>query len=220
MDAYSKLPQSVNAPLPRDKKDSKVVNKFLEEVLPSKRLNDEELEKIRNMTQTLQAHRKKWAKTASARRRNWLSYKDRRKLKLLDIKKEGQKYTDYVPLHNLWRDYMQDLLDFERFESPDPNHMRDNNERLLKADYHGCLLVVRRSKCPSLIGTAGIVLMDTRNTFKIITREDKIKCLPKENSVFVFELRGFLFTIYGNQFKVKASERVRKRFKQKPTIDF
>ena len=48
--------------------------------------------------------------------------------------------------------------------------------KLLKADYHGCMITVRKTKCPSLLGLSGIVLMETRNTFKIISKDDKLKC--------------------------------------------
>lgn len=49
-------------------------------------------------------------------------------------------------------------------------------ERLLKADFHGSCLTIQRSKCPSYVGVSGIVLQETRNTFKIITQEDQVKC--------------------------------------------
>lgn len=49
--------------------------------------------------------------------------------------------------------------------------------KVLKADYHGCYLTVSKSKCPSYVGTTGIVLMETKNIFKIITKDDKFKCM-------------------------------------------
>lgn len=70
---------------------------------------------------------------------------------------------------------MIDLCTF-RFSSKDSGQRRENNERLLKADYHGCYIVVRRSKCASLLGQAGIVLMETKNMFKVIAKDKKIKC--------------------------------------------
>lgn len=52
-------------------------------------------------------------------------------------------------------------------------HKRDS---VLKADFHGCFLTVSKSCCPSYIGSTGIVIMETRNTFKIITKQNHIKC--------------------------------------------
>jgi len=48
-------------------------------------------------------------------------------------------------------------------------------ERLLKADYHGSIITVTRAKCPSLVGASGIVLQETKNTLKIITKDDRLK---------------------------------------------
>ena len=62
-----------------------------------------------------------------------------------------------------------------RYSSKDPGQRRENNERLVKADYHGCYIVVRKSKCVSLVGQAGIVLMETKHLFKVISKKNKIK---------------------------------------------
>jgi ribonuclease P protein subunit POP4 len=96
--------------------------------------------------------------------------------------------------------------------------------KLVKADFHGsivtgtCVCVygrslieryaceVRRSRNPALVGLEGIVVQETENTFKVVTRSDKLKgacvwagvdlvqlvwmtsfvVLPKQGSVFVF----------------------------------
>ena len=59
--------------------------------------------------------------------------------------------------------------------------MNDSNmaaaqEKLLKADFHGSCVTVQKSKCPSYIGVSGIVLQETRNMFKVITKDDQVKC--------------------------------------------
>ncbi|KAH9955899.1 Rof/RNase P-like protein [Russula dissimulans] len=58
--------------------------------------------------------------------------------------------------------------------------------KLVKADFHGSIVTVRRSKNPALVGVSGIVVQETENTFKVVTRKDKLKVLPKQGSVFVF----------------------------------
>ena len=78
------------------------------------------------------------------------------------------------------------------------------NQKVIKADLHGCLITgmydlnlrrsvaptfflpsalplpafsptVEKSKCPSYVGVHGIVLQETQNTFKLISREDRLK---------------------------------------------
>lgn len=50
-------------------------------------------------------------------------------------------------------------------------------EVLLRCDYHGCKVRVSQSKCPSYVGLSGIIAQDTRDVFKIITKEDKLKSM-------------------------------------------
>lgn len=86
---------------------------------------------------------------------------------------------------------------------------------LQKADYHGCFLVVAASKCLPYVGCKGIVIMETKNTFKIITIKDTVKTIPKNKTIFAFKLRGKIFKIYGNNFRQLPSERCRAKFKNK-----
>ncbi|KAF8442063.1 Rof/RNase P-like protein [Boletus edulis BED1] len=56
--------------------------------------------------------------------------------------------------------------------------------KLVKADLNGALLTVRQSRNPCLVGLSGIVLHETENAFKLITRKNKLKLVPKQNSIF------------------------------------
>ena len=47
--------------------------------------------------------------------------------------------------------------------------------KMMKADLHGAIITVQRSKCASYVGTSGIVLKESRNMFKLITTENKVK---------------------------------------------
>ena len=116
-------------------------------------------------------------------------------------------------------------------------------QKIAKADYHGCLLMVTRSKCPSYIGAKGIVVLETKNTFQIICEDDKLKSInflkfirqfeifnvihvfffgaviPKRDSVFMFTISRWTFTLFGNHMNIRPSERASRKFKSRPTID-
>lgn len=47
--------------------------------------------------------------------------------------------------------------------------------QLYKADYHGALMTVVKSKCPSHVGIQGIAVMDTKNTFKVLGDDDILR---------------------------------------------
>ncbi|XP_064641555.1 ribonuclease P protein subunit p29-like isoform X2 [Lineus longissimus] len=138
-----------------------------------------------------------------------LTTKDKKSARLFEIKPEHQKYELYEPMHQLWKDYMFDLIDFSHFDFRNPSIQ----QALLKADYHGCILTVTKSKCDSLVGISGIIIQETKNTFKIITKDDKLKVLPKRNSIFTFLLKDYVFNIHGDNFLSKTSMRARKTFK-------
>uniref|UniRef100_A0A452UC10 Ribonuclease P protein subunit p29 n=2 Tax=Ursus TaxID=9639 RepID=A0A452UC10_URSMA len=88
--------------------------------------------------------------------------------------------------------------------------------KLLKADLHGALVSVTKSKCPSYVGVTGILLQESKHVFKIVTKEDHLKGL---NCVFTVEIDGFISYIYGSKFQVRSSERSVRKFKAKGTVD-
>ncbi|XP_002762016.1 ribonuclease P protein subunit p29 isoform X1 [Callithrix jacchus] len=157
-------------------------------------------------------HKRKEKKKKKAK---GLSARQRRELRLFDIKPEQQRYSLFLPLHELWKQYIRDLCNGLK---PDTQPQMIQ-AKLLKADLHGAIISVTKSKCPSYVGITGILLQETKHIFKIITKEDCLKVIPKLNSVFTVEIDGFISYIYGSKFQLRSSERSAKKFKAKGTID-
>lgn len=149
------------------------------------------------------------------KRAKGLNARQKRAMKVFQIKPEHQRYELFLPLHELWRQYIIDLCSGLKPKS-NPQFVQ---QKLLKADFHGAIITVVRSKCPSYVGTTGILVQEFKHVFKIITKEDKLKVIPKRNSVFAVEINGFVSHIYGSKFEQRASERSAKKFKVKGTID-
>lgn len=149
------------------------------------------------------------------KRSRGLSARQRRGLRLFDIKPEQQRYNLFLPLHELWTQYIRDLCGGLK---PD-THPQVIQAKLLKADLHGAVLSVTKAKCPSYVGATGILLQETKHVFKIITKEDRLKVIPKLNCVFAVETDGFVSYIYGSKFQLRSSERSAKKFKAKGAID-
>jgi ribonuclease P protein subunit POP4 len=97
---------------------------------------------------------------------------------------------------------------------------------LVSADYHGALVEVVRSRCVSRVGLKGIVVKDTKFTFEIVTEKDVVKAVPKEHTVFRFEVpfeenvkdaegqkKPLVFEIHGSQFQSRAPDRANKKFR-------
>ncbi|XP_029948036.1 ribonuclease P protein subunit p29 [Salarias fasciatus] len=151
----------------------------------------------------------------SSKKAKGLNARQKRAMKIFQIKPEHQRYELFLPLHELWKQYVIDLCNGLKPTSS-PQFVQ---QKLLKADFHGAIITVVRSKCPSYVGTTGILVQEFKHIFKIITKEDRLKVIPKRNSVFAVEINGFTSHIYGSKFEQRASERSAKKFKVKGTID-
>lgn len=164
---------------------------------------------------------KAWSKSKKPRP---LSAKQKRALCIYDITKEQQRYAIYEPLHQMWCEYMQEVLGL----SDGKKTYIDSNSAgpiLCSADYHGALVEVVRSRCISRVGLMGIVVKDTKFTFEIVTVKNEVKSVPKEHTVFRYEVpfektdegrkenKPLVFEIHGNQFENRASDRANKKFR-------
>lgn len=157
-----------------------------------------------------------------------LSAAQKRKLGLNEIPKEQQKYTIYEPLHTLWVGYMREILGLDGETSANAKaHVTPSSggQMLASADMHGAQLSVVRSRCVSRVGLAGIVVRDTRYTFELVTKDNVVKSVPKEHTVFRFEIpllpreegegrrEALVFEIFGHQFQTRAPDRANRKFR-------
>ncbi|KAI1413836.1 ribonuclease P protein subunit p29 [Hypoxylon sp. FL1857] len=156
-----------------------------------------------------------------------LSARQRRSLGLYNVPKEKQKYAIFEPLNRLWLGYIREILGSELYSGG-----QGAAAKLSAADFHGAEIEVSRCGCPSRVGVRGIVFKEARNVFTIITKDDQVKTLPKEGSIFrisvapppppdqvkedatVNERKPFTLEIIGNQFLYRSADRATKKFKQ------
>ncbi|KAI1801166.1 RNase P/MRP, p29 subunit [Daldinia bambusicola] len=152
-----------------------------------------------------------------------LSARQRRKLGLYDVPKEGRKYTIFEPLNRLWLGYIREILGSELYTGG-----QGAAAKLSAADLHGAKVEVSRSSCPSRVGLQGIVIKDARFVFEIITPKNQIKTVPKEGTVFrisvppvqqgntvdsAVDQKAFIFEVHGDQFQYRSADRANKKFK-------
>ncbi|XP_063802101.1 ribonuclease P protein subunit p29 [Pseudophryne corroboree] len=214
---YQKIPQEESKGLGLEMQSSKkaeaFVNAFLKRSMPNlkKKTIQESLE--RKAVVLEHVHKKK--KRVKQKKSKALTAKERREMRLFEIKADQQRYDMYLPLHQLWKQYIRDLCNGLR---PDAQPQMVQS-KMLKADLHGALVMVSKSKCPSYVGLKGIILQETKHVFKIITKEDKLKVVPKLNCVFCTEIDGFITYIYGSRLQMRASERSAKKFKARGSLD-
>ncbi|XP_028812610.1 ribonuclease P protein subunit p29 isoform X2 [Denticeps clupeoides] len=195
------------------KKAQMFVSAFVKNSLPPQR-QDMIKDVLLRKAVVLEYSKRKKKQTRKAKAKG-LTAKEKRQLKVFQIKPEHHKYDLFLPLHELWKQYIRDLCNGLKPES-NPQTIQ---QKLLKADFHGAILTVVRSKCPSYVGTTGILVQEMKHVFKIITKENRLKVIPKRNSVFGVEIDCFVSHIFGSKFEVRSGERSAKKFKVKGTID-
>lgn len=149
----------------------------------------------------------------SAKRRKACTAAQRKALAMWDIPRDKQKYDLFLGLHQLWCQYIENLLEGTAEKS---NAMLD---MLIRADLHGCILRVVRSKCPAYVGLSGIIVQETEQTFRMISKQNSMKVIPKAGSVFEFSLGNRQFTLYGDHFCFRSFDRSARKYSTKTTID-
>lgn len=115
-----------------------------------------------------------------------LTREESTKLGLYNLPTKSLQYTDLMPIHDLWTQYIEKQLDTFLKKREDgrlsvpavfENTYDGFSKTLMKSDLHGSIVTVLASCNPSLVGQSGIVAMETRNTFKIISKDNKIRSM-------------------------------------------
>ncbi|RKF59447.1 RNases MRP/P 32.9 kDa subunit [Erysiphe neolycopersici] len=136
-------------------------------------------------TRRLKRVRRRLARVKNPGRPKPLSSRQVRSLDIFTIPESTKKYSIYAPLHQLWIAYIHEILWDDKGFMP-VNHMQAS--KLCSADFHGAELEVVRSRCVSRVGVKGIVIKDSKSIFELVTSDDEVKIIPKEGTVFRFQL--------------------------------
>ncbi|GAB0132981.1 hypothetical protein EsDP_00001401 [Epichloe bromicola] len=146
-----------------------------------------------------------------------LSSRERRKLGLYDIPKQGQKYDIYKPLYDLWQGYAREILGGDLYRGG-----TEAAAKLASAELHGAQAEVVRSRCSGRVGIKGIIVRDRKFVIEIITEKKGLKMVPKEGTTFRIEVNAgheenskpFAFEVLGDQFMHRSADRANRKFKQ------
>lgn len=77
----------------------------------------------------------------------------------------------------------------------------------------GAQLRVLQAKNKCLIGCCGIVIIETSQTFQIVTKENIVKILPKVGCLFSFDCVGHSLQYYGSHLLLRVTDRIVKKSK-------
>ncbi|KLJ12544.1 ribonuclease P protein subunit POP4 [Blastomyces silverae] len=156
-----------------------------------------------------------------------LSAREKRLTGIYDLPKEEIKYDIFKRLHQMWIEYVHDVLDLKRDNPQTYINPLVHGSLLASADFHGAELEVVRSRCVSRVGVKGIVVRDSKFTFVVVTEKDEAKTIPKEHTIFRFQVplptsggedmetdkSNLVFELHGSQFENRPVDRANKKFK-------
>ncbi|XP_073146587.1 ribonuclease MRP protein subunit POP4 [Henckelia pumila] len=135
---------------------------------------------------SVQVHQK-----SSKRSKKHMSLKQHKKKGTFDLPEEFHKFEIFESMHEKWKSYILRLLN-----NVGKDHLA---QCVLNADLHGATILVVQCKVVSYIGTRGIMIRETEQTFGIITQDNKFRVVPKKLSVFVVLADCWKITLLGDR---------------------
>jgi len=183
-------------------------------------------------TLVLEAQRSKQLSAAKAKKKprvskKMLTAREKRDLGLHRLPKKGLNYQQFKDLHELWKGYMQELLELDKLKQDGwkPGNLLEPKlqqlqMKICRADFHGAIIKVEKADCSSHVGNIGICLMETKHTIQLISLDNKLRIFPKKGTTFSLEVDGFKFSFPGSAMLTKPPDRATKRPKLKMPLDF
>ncbi|KAL0309754.1 UNVERIFIED_CONTAM: hypothetical protein Sradi_5917700 [Sesamum radiatum] len=112
-------------------------------------------------------------KNGSKRSKKHMSIKQHKRSGSFDLPKEFHNFELFKPMHEKWKSYVVQLLKIVgKDQLP---------QCFLNADLHGAIILVVQCKVPAYVGIHGIMVRETKETFGIITQDNKFR-----GSAYVF----------------------------------
>ena len=72
---------------------------------------------------------------------------------------------------------------------------------LLRADYIGAKMTIAHSRSASQIGIGGIVALETKHMFYLVSVDNRLLKIDKKYCTFTVAVQDFEITIYGSNFR-------------------
>ncbi|KIW44069.1 uncharacterized protein PV06_05108 [Exophiala oligosperma] len=123
-----------------------------------------------------------------------LGAKEKRDMGVFELHKDEIKYDVYKNLHDMWNAYMLEVLGYTKDGKVVEGRLdkkltaQSAGGLLASADFHGATLQVVSATDVGKVGIEGIVVRDTKYTFVLVTKKDKVKTIPKRDCVFRYQV--------------------------------
>ncbi|KAK3284481.1 hypothetical protein CYMTET_7868 [Cymbomonas tetramitiformis] len=141
-----------------------------------------------------------------------LSSSKRRRQGLLDIPQQEYRYELLAPLHELWKEYVSQLVENVSGEA-------ELASQLAGAEYHGSIMQVVRGRNPQHVGKEGIVMLDTANVLHLVSVDNTLHKVPKKGAEFRTRVpkgdNSLWVTLYGSNLMRARADAMRSLSREK-----
>lgn len=127
----------------------------------------------------------------SKRSKKHMSLKQHKRIGSFDLPKEFHNFDIFKPMHERWKSYVLQLLKIVGKEQL--------AQCFFNADLHGAIILVVQCKIAAYVGIHGVMVRETKETFGIVTQDNKFKVVPKKLSVFVLQADCWKITLHGDR---------------------
>ncbi|CAC9696355.1 ribonuclease P protein subunit p29, putative [Plasmodium sp. DRC-Itaito] len=114
-------------------------------------------------------------------------------------------YENAEKLNKLWNVYINELIELS------------NNELSLDLindlELNGAYIEVHKSRCSTYIGQRGIIILETQNSFKVVTPKNKVLILLKNKTVFILTIKERQYYLHGIQLLRDPALKSSKKYK-------
>lgn len=194
-----------------DKQAASTIIAFLKNNVPKNDIPDVESELKKDFV--LAKKKRRNIKKPSKKKTQCLTRREKKDLGFYSMGRDNVKYKDILPMHQLWIEYINKVVDLTKVPSKTDRNWDSFTQSFYKADFHGAILSVIRSKCPSYVGKTGICIVDTRQTFVIVSDNDKTTTLLKKTCVFKLQINELNIVLFGKHLCIRPAERSTKKIK-------
>lgn len=189
-DFYQRLPDEILKNAGRLKIDVNVKKNIINEIVPEDKIDREsqDFNKAGNKYKALSLDERQRSSKISKETRKLKFNQRKKKEKQLTAKQRHNlfkidkstnlKYEVFVEINKLWRNYINNLIKLtpreKGFQSESVKNRTNIYNCLVKADFHGALVVIAESRNPLLVGLKGIVIKENRRVFYLINENNRI----------------------------------------------
>ncbi|OII70749.1 uncharacterized protein cubi_00894 [Cryptosporidium ubiquitum] len=145
-----------------------------------------------------------------------------------EIKLKKLSYSHFIPLHQLWKQYIKGLTESSSTYggSSGATGVRGGirfsqlSQSISQADLHGSIMNVISSRNKSCVNIQGIVVKETKETFVIISTDNRVRTILKNQSIFgIVIFNDYIITIYGSQLCYHPCERIKHKFRHRDSLN-